>query len=269
MLSIFVDLMGKLLRYLPEENNELAKNLLIPGWMFSVFYLVTAIVNIDTMPYGKLRERKDGYYGLAPWLGWMIQESPSLFVPVTAFLFSYGEGDVSLVKVFTMAPMVTHYFNRTFIFPMQIKSDKKVPVLMCISAFVFTFYNGLIQSHAILHNGPTSWNQLMGGLAIFSTGMFINIQSDQILINLRKGNETGYKIPQGGLFTWLSSPNYLGEILEWWGFFFMAWTQAALWFAVWSTLYLGSRAIKSHKFYREKFKEDYPNSRRALIPFIL
>ena len=63
MLSIFVDLMGKLLQFLPDENNELAKSLLIPGWMFSVFHLVTVIGNIDTMPYGKLRERKDGKNG--------------------------------------------------------------------------------------------------------------------------------------------------------------------------------------------------------------
>merc|ERR1719189_1931404 len=199
----------------------------------------------------------------------MIQESPSLFIPVSAFLFSLWEGDVSLAKLLTMAAMSIHYYNRTFIYPMKIMSDKMVPYEMCFCAFVFTSFNGFLQTHALLHNRPPTTNQFITGLAIFLTGMFINILSDQTLINLRKENQAGYKIPQGGLFTWLSSPNYLGEILEWWGFFFMAWTQAAFWFAVWSTIYLGSRALKSHQFYREKFKEDYPDSRRALIPFII
>jgi 3-oxo-5-alpha-steroid 4-dehydrogenase 1 len=49
-------------------------------------------------------------------------------------------------------------------------------------------------------------------------GMWINIQSDGILRNLRKPGETGYKIPRGGLFRYVSGANFLGEIVEWSGF---------------------------------------------------
>jgi len=38
------------------------------------------------------------------------------------------------------------------------------------------------------------------GLAVFATGMFINMQADNILLNLRKPGESGYKIPKGGMF---------------------------------------------------------------------
>lgn len=36
------------------------------------------------------------------------------------------------------------YF-RTFIFPFRITKSKPVPILSCILAHVFTFYNGLLQ----------------------------------------------------------------------------------------------------------------------------
>ena len=40
--------------------------------------------------------------------------------------------------------------------------------------------------------------QFLAGLALFFVGMAINIHSDDILINLRKPGETGYKIPRVG-----------------------------------------------------------------------
>lgn len=57
------------------------------------------------------------------------------------------------------------------------------------------------------------------------SGMAINIHSDGVLIGLR--NQSGakskgkseYKIPRGGLFEFISSANYFGEIVEWWGLF--------------------------------------------------
>ena len=47
--------------------------------------------------------------------------------------------------------------------------------------------------------------------------MYINFKSDTILINLRKNNNDNYKIPFGGLFRYISCPNYFGEILLWIG----------------------------------------------------
>ena len=45
-----------------------------------------------------------------------------------------------------------------------------------------------------------------------------------ILRNLRAPGETGYKIPVGGLFRWVSSPNYFGELLEWTGWAIATWS---------------------------------------------
>ena len=46
------------------------------------------------------------------------------------------------------------------------------------------------------------------GVGIFLLGLATNIHSDYILINLRKPGETGYKIPTGGMFEYVSAANY-------------------------------------------------------------
>lgn len=60
------------------------------------------------------------------------------------------------------------------------------------------------------------------GMMIFLFGLIINIDSDRRLRNLRssveKTEKSRYKIPHGGLFTYVSAANYFGEICEWWGF---------------------------------------------------
>ena len=42
------------------------------------------------------------------------------------------------------------------------------------------------------------------GASMWAFGLAINIHSDYILCNLRKPGETGYKIPMGGAFNYVS-----------------------------------------------------------------
>ena len=91
---------------------------------------------------------------------------------------------------------------------------------------------------------------------------------DQILINLRKPGETGYKIPNGGMFNYVTGANFFGEIVEWTGFALASCSSPAAVFAFFSASFLGLRAWHHHKFYLSKF-EDYPKSRKIIIPFVL
>ena len=138
----------------------------------------------------------------------------------------------------------------------------------------FNFMNGFVNgfflgNYGNLYSG--SWllsPQMIIGLIVFITGMLINIQSDNILLNLRKPGESGYKIPMGGFFRYLSCPNLFGEILEWSGFAIMVWSFPAFTFALWTFANLAPRAVAHHKWYLSKF-EDYPKERRAVIPFVI
>ncbi|KAK5966354.1 3-oxo-5-alpha-steroid 4-dehydrogenase [Trichostrongylus colubriformis] len=106
------------------------------------------------------------------------------------------------------------------------------------------------------------------GMSMFAIGMFINIHSDSILRNLRKPGESGYKIPRGGMFEYVSGANFLGEIVEWSGFAIMSGSLPAVAFAIFTASNIGPRAIQHHQWYLNKFP-DYPRDRRAVIPFVL
>uniref|UniRef100_A0A8D2H359 Steroid 5 alpha-reductase 1 n=1 Tax=Urocitellus parryii TaxID=9999 RepID=A0A8D2H359_UROPR len=115
---------------------------------------------------------------------------------------------------------------------------------------------------------PCSSSTTGTGFALWLLGMLINIHSDHILRNLRKPGETGYRIPRGGLFEYVSGANYFGETVEWCGFALASWSLQGGAFALFTFCILLARANNHHQWYLEKF-EDYPKFRKIIIPFLL
>lgn len=103
---------------------------------------------------------------------------------------------------------------------------------------------------------------------VFVTGMWINITSDRTLVRLKKENRGGYVIPRGGLFEFVSCPNYFGEVVEWLGWAVMTWSWAGIGFFLYTCSNLIPRARASHVWYGDKFKDEYPKTRKAVIPFV-
>ncbi len=95
----------------------------------------------------------------------------------------------------------------------------------------------------------------------------MNLHSDAVLLNLRAPGDATYRVPRGGLFQWVSSPNYLGELLEWTGWALATWSVAGASFAVFTAANLVPRARNHHRWYRATFA-DYPRERRALVPYV-
>ena len=121
------------------------------------------------------------------------------------------------------------------------------------------------------HLGDSSWlwsPAFLAGSLLAVAGMVLTRQSDRILRSLRSAGGSGYQIPHGGLYRWVSCPNYLGEILQWAGFALAAGALPAIAFALYTTSNLLPRALASHRWYREQFP-DYPAQRRALLPGLL
>ena len=96
----------------------------------------------------------------------------------------------------------------------------------------------------------------------------MNISSDNILIQIKSENK-GYQIPHGLFYRYVSCPNYLGEILEWIGFAIICYSIPALLFVIWTIANLLPRALANHKWYKLKFKDEYPKNRKAILPFII
>jgi len=167
---------------------------------------------------------------------------------------------------------VLHYVYRAVVYPFRAKwSSKQMPVVIMVSAIFFNSVNGGLNGSAFstldtseFWTSPFTWL----GLVLFLSGLWINLRSDRTLLQLRGDGDTGYRIPQGGLYRWISCPNYLGEIIEWTGFAIMASTLPALSFAIWTIANLVPRAISHHRWYLSKFP-DYPSDRRAILPFLV
>lgn len=227
------------------------------------------LLQFVTAPFGRHSSKQWGPM-IKNKYGWLLMELPSFAIILISLLVG------SKVNAFTWiigALWLFHYFNRTFVFPFRIKSgNKKMPLFITGSAIFFNLFNagfnGYYLAELSTYNAAwlSSW-QFMVGLPLFVLGFGINFWADEKLINLRKPGETGYVIPHGGLFNYVSAPNLFGEILEWTGFAILAWNLPAASFAIWTFANLVPRAVAHHRFYLNKFS-DYPKSRKAVLPFI-
>jgi steroid 5-alpha reductase family enzyme len=147
-------------------------------------------------------------------------------------------------------------------------------VAVIVSGLFFNLMNGYLNGWYlfVLSGGyPTAWLtdlRFITGVVLFLAGFIINRQADAILLSLRRNSDTdGYRIPYGGLFRWVSCPNYFGEILIWSGWAVATWSLPGLTFAVWTLANLAPRARSHHRWYKRRFSE-YPRQRKALIPGI-
>ena len=78
---------------------------------------------------------------------------------------------------------------------------------------------------------------------------------------------TGYKIPRGGCFEYVSGANYMGEMLEWCGYAVAAGSLPAAAFACFTVCNIGPRGWQHHQWYKERFPR-YPRHRKAVLPFL-
>ncbi len=204
---------------------------------------------------------------------WLLMEAPA---PLSfAYVYFRSDNATKPVPLVLLGMFMMHYIYRAFIYPLRVRGgQKQKPLLTVFLAFLFNSCNGSANAFAITELAPhltTAWltdPRFVVGVVLFLTGYAINHQSDAILRNLRAPGETGYKIPQGGLYRWITSPNYFGELIEWTGWALSAWTLPAWAFLYFTATNLVPRAISHHKWYQERFP-NYPPERRAVIPFVL
>ena len=238
---------------------------------FSVLMFIASF--FYTTPYGRFKAG-DSKFDFPPLPGWILLESPCLFAAALTFYFS-GGNNKALVPLIFICIWQSHYFYRSVIFPMRVSSGSKPVALSGILfGIVFNSINGFLNGYAFSHAEhllDSSWlttPYFLIGISMMIIGLSINIYSDTVLKNLRKPGETGYKIPHGGLYRFISVPNYFGEIIEWCGLALAACTPAAAAFAIFTIANLFPRALAHHRWYQEKF-EDYPIERKAIIPFVI
>lgn len=232
--------------------------------IFFVLFFISA-------PYGRHIREGWGPRLNSRW-GWLLMESPAALLFLFLFLIGHRK---DLVPVLLLIVWESHYFHRAFIYPFTIRSRKSMPVSVMFFAFFFNVVNSYLQARWIYSLAPAAdytkeWmtdGRFLIGICLFYAGFTVVKRSDHILHSLRKPGETGYKIPSQGLFRLVSCPNYLGEIIQWFGWAVAVWSWPGLIFALWTVFNLLPRARSHHLWYKKTF-DDYPPGRKAIIPLI-
>jgi 3-oxo-5-alpha-steroid 4-dehydrogenase 1 len=230
--------------------------------VFIVLFFVTA-------PYGRHTGRNPGP-SINGGLAWMLMEAPA---PILfAICFFAGNNYLTITQLVFLALWESHYIDRAFIYPFAVRiSGKPFPILILLSGFVFNLINSYLNSSYIVTHHQlyqTMWlrdGRFIFGVILFTLGFMINRHSDYVLHRIRDSSKNDYAIPQSGLFRWVSSPNYLGEILIWLGWTLATWSPVAAAFALWTIANLAPRAYANHRWYHQHF-ENYPQNRHALLP---
>ena len=244
--------------------------ILLAVWILLAFFVFVLLFFIPA-PYGK--HFRIGWGPTVPSrLGWILMESPASLGLLLWFIL--GEHSLQPVSILFFIVWQIHYGHRAFVYPFLIKDkDKPIPVPVVAMAFCFNIINTYLIGRFLFqfsggYNISWIWDvRFVIGVVFFFAGFVINQKSDSVLRNLRTSTESGYQIPYGGMYRWISCPNYFGETLEWIGWALATWSVPGLSFAVWTIANLVPRARSYQNWYLNRFPE-YPKERKVLIPKI-
>jgi 3-oxo-5-alpha-steroid 4-dehydrogenase 1 len=230
-------------------------------------------------PYGRFASSKYGV-SVGPRLGWFLMELPSTL----SFLYFFVQGPrrAEAVPLLFLAMWLIHYGNRGFYFPLSIRAAKgqksSFGFMVIAVGWVVTSLHGYFHASYFtrLHEYGVEWlrdPRFVVGFVIYYVSYALNLHSDAIIRNLRSSEEIAqgskeYRIPEGGLFRWVTNPSYLTELTGWAGFALCTWSLAGAFILLISLANLVPRAFATQSWYREKFP-DYPRERKVLIPYLL
>ncbi len=238
---------------------------MIAAIVFVALYFINA-------GYGIFYDKKWGA-GISNRWAWMLMEAPVFIVMLYLWFNSDRRFDLAPLLFFLFFEL--HYIQRSFIFPFLLKGKSKMPAGIMLMGIIFNLLNGYMQGEWLFYLAPanmyvTDWiykPQFILGTLLFFAGMYINLQSDYIIRHLRKPGDTGHYLPKGGLFTYVTSANYFGEIIEWCGFAILTWSLSGAVFAWWTFANLVPRANTIYCKYKSLFGPEV-GKRKRVIPFI-
>lgn len=244
--------------------------------MSAVAFLVFVALYFIKAGYGMFRTSQWGV-SLSNKVAWMLMEAP-VFVVMFVLWVRSGVGFSVPVYVFFLLFQL-HYFQRSFVFPFLMKGKSRMPLSIMAMGIVFNVLNGMMQAGGLFyfpavegmyHSGWQYFAQphAVAGFVLFFGGMGINLHSDHVIRHLRLPGDTKHYLPSKGLYRYVTSANYLGELVEWTGFAVLTASPAAWVFVWWTFANLVPRAHAIHRHYRQEFGDEAVGKRKRIIPFV-
>ncbi|MBQ7192204.1 MAG: DUF1295 domain-containing protein [Paludibacteraceae bacterium] len=224
--------------------------------------------------YGKMRSDKWGP-AINNKVGWFLMEVPVFLV----MLYLWGTSEVRFQVPYFIFFFIFqwHYFQRSFIFPYLLKGDSKMPIVIMLLSVLWNLLNGYLQGYWLFHLAPvyqpyssqwlTSW-QFVLGTVLFVIGWLINVHSDYVIRHLRQPGDTNHYMPKKGLYRFVTSANYFGEITEWAGWALLTFSWAGLVFFWFTCCNLIPRANSIYNKYKQEFPKDFSPHLKRVFPFI-
>ena len=181
----------------------------------------------------------------------------------------------SIVPLIFFLLFQLHYFQRAFVFPFLLKGKSRMPLAIMMMGMLFNLLNGFMQGEWLFYLAPETlymldWlktPQFILGVLLFFTGMGINWYSDYVIRHLRKPGDTQHYLPSQGMYRYVTSANYFGEIIEWAGWAILTWSLSGLVFLWWTVANLVPRANAIWHRYKEEFGDAVGN-RKRVFPFL-
>ena len=302
-------------------------------WFALSSFLVAPVLLLINAPFGRFTPNNQSSLFLFNGIkSWIIMElvSPIAFIytfvtsPLTIQvppLPSFSEPQTILAVCYLL-----HYANRALLSPLRTPSRSKTHIIVPVIAVFFNVINGslmgsfLSSPDARMYHQSRPRSSFYVGMGLWALGLIGNIWHDEILLDIRrkarskgKSKENGsakgehYAIPQGGLYSLISYPNYFCEWVEWFGFALaaspipfelsasnpsalfaslldpqtyihiivtpgqqFAQSLSPPWiFLISEVLLMLPRAYRGHQWYHNTFGASYPQNRKAVIPFVL
>ena len=273
--NFFLDVLFAVQPYITQSGLDDFYFLMIIMALVGVLVFV-ALYFVDA-GYGKMISSKWGP-AINNKLGWMIMELPVFVIMLYYWGISpYRFEPVMLAFFFIFE---THYFQRVFVFPCLMRGNSKMPLAIVAMSMVFNIINGYIQGKWLFHYSrfanpdcyPDSWLtswQFIMGLCIFVIGFIINLHSDHVIRHLRKPGDTKHYLPKQGMYKYVTSANYFGEILEWLGWAILTWSWAGLTFFWFTCANLVPRANSIYHKYENEFPDEFDKTKlKRVFPFV-
>ena len=208
-------------------------------------------------------------------VAWVLMEAPVFFV--MAWLWMRSGVGLAVPQVVFLLLFELHYLQRSFVFPLLMKGRSRMPVAIMAMGIVFNVLNGVMQAGGLFWFPSEAYAEgtayllqphAIAGLLLFIIGMGINLHSDHVIRHLRKPGDTRHYLPAKGMYRYVTSGNYFGELVEWTGFAVLTASPAAWVFVWWTAANLVPRANAIHKHYCEEFGKEAVEQRKRIIPYI-
>ena len=118
---------------------------------------------------------------LGEWEAQHIQQLESWVVFIRSSYYNIRPFNIVTFTMFIFFEF--HYFQRSFVFPLLMKGQSKMPISIIITGFIFNTFNAIMQGGWLFYFSPAdayeiSWfwsPQFIIGTVLFLFGMVVNI----------------------------------------------------------------------------------------------